>query len=56
MLDTNVLQRMIYLMIHTLISVGMPRNIANIGAMSHVQKTSTQFDSHHSMCSASFWN
>jgi hypothetical protein len=36
MLDVNALQRMIYLMMHTFISVGMQRNnTANTGAMNN---------------------
>jgi len=36
MLDANAIQRMIYLMMHIFISVGMPRNnTANNGAMNN---------------------
>ena len=44
MLDTNVLHRMIYLMMRTLISVGMPRNnTANTGAMNNNVTCSENF-------------
>jgi hypothetical protein len=39
MLDANALQRIIYLMMHTFISVGVPRNnTANTGASHMIRK------------------
>lgn len=39
-LDVNALQRMIYLIMHTFISVGSPRNnTANTGAINNYQIT-----------------
>jgi hypothetical protein len=51
-LDANALQRMIYLMMHTFISVGMPRNnTANAGALNNNVTCSENF---YTVCQSSF--
>jgi hypothetical protein len=52
MLDADALQRMIYLMMHTFNSVGMPRNnTANTGAMNNHVTPSENF---YTVCQSPF--